>query len=386
MIALRPATARILATHTMLPPIRHSAADVEQAFMQWLSGQDRDLRVRAQRILRNGGVDGRHSFLPLHDIFAPRSLESAMALYRQHAVELGTRALAEGLAKAGVAPDEVDILITTSCTGYMIPSADAYMSERLGMRSDLLRVPITEMGCAAGASALMYAAQMLRGTDDAVAAIVNIEFPTNTMRIADFTLENIVATALFSDGIGCTVLRSGEGPARATIRDWRTHQVERTTHILGYELTDAGFRMNLDESLPDVIASHFGRATYALLAPHGLALSDIEHFVIHPGGVRILDRLQELLAPHGGSVERSRAVMRRFGNMSSSTVTFILDELLSTAPGATPAQGTALLASFGPGFGAHQLLLDVHAPAARPARAAATTGATAARTTVEAIR
>ncbi len=364
MIAIRPSTIGILATHTLLPPLRHSAAAVEEAFMEWLSGQDRDLRTRALRILRNGGVDGRHSMLPLREIFAPRSLEDSMRVYRESAVELGTRALEEGLAKAGIAADEVDILITTSCTGYMIPSADAYMAERLGMRSDLLRVPITEMGCAAGASALMYAAQMLRGTDDAVAAIVNIEFPTNTMRVADFSLENIVATALFSDGIGCTVLRSGDGPARATIRDWRTHQVERTTHILGYELTDAGFRMNLDESLPEIIAAHFARATTALLAPHGIDLADLEHFVIHPGGVRILDRLQELLAPYGGSVERSRTVMRRFGNMSSSTVTFILDSLLETAPGAAPSQGPALLASFGPGFGAHQLLLDLHAPIA----------------------
>jgi alkylresorcinol/alkylpyrone synthase len=362
MIAIRPSTIGILATHTLLPPQRHSAAEVEEAFMEWLSGQDRDLRIRALRILRNAGVDGRHSMLPLREIFAHRSLEDAMRVYRESAVELGTRALDEGLAKAGIAADEVDILITTSCTGYMIPSADAYMAERLGMRCDLLRVPITEMGCAAGASALMYAAQMLRGTDDAVAAIVNIEFPTNTMRIADFSLENIVATALFSDGIGCTVLRSGDGPARASIRDWRTHQVERTTHILGYELTDAGFRMNLDESLPDIIAAHFARATTALLEPHGLAISDLEHFVIHPGGVRILDRLQELLAPHGGSVERSRSVMRRFGNMSSSTVTFILDSLLETAPGESPTTGPALLASFGPGFGAHEVLLDLHGP------------------------
>jgi alkylresorcinol/alkylpyrone synthase len=371
MIAIRPANVRILATHTLLPPLRHSAAEVELAFLEWLAGQDRDLRVRAQRILRNGGVDGRHSFLPLREIFAPRSLESAMTQYRAHAVELGTRALSEGLAKAGVAPGDVDILITTSCTGYMIPSADAYMAERLGMRSDLLRVPITEMGCAAGASALMYAAQMLRGTDDAVAAIVNIEFPTNTMRIADFSLENIVATALFSDGVGCTVLHSGEGPACATIRDWRTHQVERTTHILGYELTDAGFRMNLDESLPEIIGAHFGRATESLLAPHGLTLADIRHFVIHPGGVRILDRLQELLAPHGGSVERSRETMRRYGNMSSSTVTFILDSLLSAVRQGQSAQGPALLASFGPGFGAHQLLLDVHAPPAPASGASA---------------
>lgn len=359
MIVHRPSTVRILSTHTLVPPVRHSAEEVERAFMDWLSGQDRELRVRAQRILRNAGVDGRNSFLPLREIFTPRPLEDAMALYRTHAVELGTRALEQGLHDAGIDPAEVDILVTTSCTGYMIPSVDAYMAERLGMRSDLLRVPVTEMGCAAGASALMYAAQMLRGTEGATAACVNVEFPTNTMRTGDFSLENIVATALFSDGIACTVLRSGDGPARATVRDWRTHQVGKTTHVLGYNLTGEGFRMNLDESLPEIIAANFGKATDALLASHGLSLSDIAHFVIHPGGVRILDRLQELLAPHGGSVARSREVMRRFGNMSSSTVTFILDALLKDAP----APGTALLASFGPGFGAHQLLLDIPAPA-----------------------
>lgn len=345
----------ILATATLLPPVRHSAEEVEAAFAEWLAGQDRDLRVRAMRILRNSDVDGRHSFLALDEIFAPRALGRAMRDYREHAVELGTQALAAGLRAAGVEPAEVDVLITTSCTGYMIPSADAIIAERLGMRTDLLRVPVTEMGCAAGASALMYAARMLGGLDGGVAATLNIEFPTNTMRTDDFSLGNIVATALFSDGIGCTVLAVGRGHGRAAIRAARTHQVPGTTGLLGYQLAEDGFRMNLDESLPEVIAANFGAAAAGLLEPHGLALADIRHFVIHPGGVRILDRLQETLAPHGGSVERSRKVMRRFGNMSSATVTFILDDLLRDRP----APGPALLVSFGPGFGAHQLLLDL---------------------------
>lgn len=357
MIASSRRGASILATSTLLPPVRHSAEDVERAFAEWLSGQDRDLRVRAMRILRNADVDGRHSILTIPEIFRPRSLGESMRAYRGNAVELGTQALAAGLAAAGVEPRDVDILVTTSCTGYMIPSADAIIAERLGMRTDLLRLPVTEMGCAAGASALMYAARMLSGHDRGIAATLNIEFPTNTMRIDDFSLGNIVATALFSDGIGCTVLAAGAGHGRATVRDWRTHQVPGTSGLLGYQLAEDGFRMNLDESLPEVIAANFGPATDGLLAPHGLGLRDLRHLVIHPGGVRILDRLQEVVAPHGGSVERSRTVMRRLGNMSSATVTFILDDLLRERP----APGPALLVSFGPGFGAHQLLLDVHA-------------------------
>jgi predicted naringenin-chalcone synthase len=346
----------ILSVQSLLPPVRHEKGDVEEAFMGWLAGQDRAVRIRARRILQNAGVDGRHSFLTLDEIFTPCSLTASTLRYREHAIELGTQVLREGLEKANVAPDEVDVLITTSCTGYMIPSVDAYMAERLGMRSNLLRVPVTEMGCAAGATALIYAARMLEGRSGGVAAVVNIEFPTNTMQLNDYSMDNIVATALFSDGLGCTVIRQGGERGRATIEDYATHQVLHTTHVLGYQLTDRGFRMNLDQSLPDIIAANFHRATAGLLTGSELTLRDVRHFVIHPGGVKILDRIQELLEPHGGNVSRSRDVMRRYGNMSSSTVTFILESLLSS----DPAPGPALMMSFGPGFGAHQLLLAIH--------------------------
>jgi predicted naringenin-chalcone synthase len=346
----------VVSVHTLLPPVRHENGAVEDAFMRWVGGQGPDVRTKARRILRNAGVDGRHSFLTLEEIFTPCSLTDSMTRYRRSAVELGTEVLREGLEKAEVEPDEVDVLLTTSCTGYMIPSVDAHMAERLGMRSDLLRLPVTEMGCAAGASALIYAAKMLRGQPGGIAAIVNVEFPTNTIQLGDFSFDNIVATALFSDGLGCTVLRQGGPRGLASVADCLTHRVLDTTHVLGYQLTDRGFRMDLDQSVPEVIAEHFHRATAGLLARNGLTLRDIEHFVIHPGGVKILDRIQELLDPHGGDVSRSREVMRRCGNMSSSTVTFILESLLASRP----SPGPALMMSFGPGFEAHQVLLAIH--------------------------
>ena len=356
MITWNQPALEVLAVHTELPPLRHEPDAVEAAFMEWLAPQPRGVQSKARHILRNAGVDGRHSFLTLDEIFAPCPLTQSIERYAEHAVELGTRALRTALARAEIAPTEVDILITTSCTGYMIPSVDAYMAQRLGMRPDLLRLPVTEMGCAAGASALTYAEQMLRGCEHGTVAVVNIEFPTNTMQHDDFSFDNIVATALFSDGIGATVLRRGGDRGLASIRDYGSHQVLDTTHVLGYQLTDHGFRMNLDSSLPDIIAEHFHDATSDLLVRNGLTLDDIAHYVVHPGGVKILDRIQEILAPHGGDLHHSRDVMRRFGNMSSSTVTFILDALLQSRPD----PGPALMMSFGPGFGAHQLLLQIH--------------------------
>jgi predicted naringenin-chalcone synthase len=324
--------------------------------MNWLAGRDRATRAKARRILHHAGVDGRHSFLSLEEIFTPCSLTESTRRYREHAVELGIEVLRRGLELAHVEPGEVDMLITTSCTGYMIPSVDAYMAERLGMRSNLLRLPVTEMGCAAGASALIYATHMLQHRPGGVAAVVNIEFPTNTMQLEDFSFDNIVATALFSDGLACCLLRNDGEPGRVAIHDTATHRIFDTTDVLGYRLTDSGLSMHLDESLPEVIAQHFHAAIADLLSRHELNLDDIAHFVVHPGGVKILDRLQSLLDPYGGSVQRSRDVMRRFGNMSSSTVAFILEALLADAP----APGRALLMSFGPGFEAHQLLLQIN--------------------------
>ena len=111
----------------------------------------------------------------------------------------------------------------------------------------------------------------------------------------------------------------------------------------------------LDPTLPDVISRHFDAATAALLGAHGLSLGDIEHFAIHPGGVKIIDRIEELLARSGKDARLSRETMRDCGNMSSSTVIVILERLLAS----DPAPGRALLMSFGPGFGAHQILLTI---------------------------
>lgn len=346
----------ILSINTALPPNRYTADEMESAYTRWLSTQDKSIQVKGRRILRNADVKHRHSFLTLEEVFSPRDLTSSTRRYREAMIEHGTRALREGLELSGVRPDEVDILITTSCTGYMIPSVDAYMADELNMRPDLIRLPVTEMGCAAGASALIYASKMLEGRPGAVAAVVNIEFPTNTMQHDDYSMDNIVGTALFSDGIACTILRQGGDSGIATINDCAMHQVENSTEILGYQLTSTGLLMNLDVSLPEVIGKNFELATNGLLNRNGLCLRDINHFVVHPGGIKILDQIQSILDNHGGDVRRSRQIMRDYGNMSSATVMFILKSLLEN----DPKPGNALLMSFGPGFGAHQLLLSIN--------------------------
>ncbi len=343
----------ITAVKSLMPPHRYTAEQAESAFMMWLADRPEAERARAKRVLRNTAVEARHSCLTIDEIFTPVSLTESSRRYRVHAVELGTRLLTETLDSAGISPREVDVLITTSCTGFMIPSVDAHMAQRLGMRPDVLRLPVTQMGCAAGASALMYAGEMLTSRPGSTAAIVNIELPTNTMQLDDYSIDNIVASALFADGLACTIVRSGGPPGPARILGWGTHHVPDSLELLGYQLTSGGFLMNLDPTLPEVVADHFEAAARSLLSRYGLGVADLRHFIVHPGGVKILDRIEAILAKHGKDAGHSRATMRRCGNMSSTTVSVILEQLLASQPEA----GHGMLMSFGPGFGAHQLLL-----------------------------
>lgn len=345
----------IVAVRTLLPPNQFGEMEVEEAFMRWLAPRPEAERIKAKRVLRNSGVRTRRSCLTMEQIFTPCSLTESSRRYRRNAIDLGVQLLGETLEAAGIRPRDLDLLITTSCTGFMIPSVDAHMANHFGMRSDLLRLPVTQMGCAAGASALMYASEMLRHRPDGVAAVVNIELPTNTMQLEDFSMDNIVSSVLFSDGLACTILRHGGEPAVAQIEAWSTHQVTDSLDLLGYNLTSGGFLMTLDATLPDVIAEHFEAATQSLLAHRGLSLTDLEHLVIHPGGVKILDRIDTILARCGHDTRLSRETMSANGNMSSATVIAILERLLAS----DPKPGRALLMSFGPGFGAHQLLLNV---------------------------
>lgn len=335
----------IVAVESLLPPRRFERDEVEAAFMRWLAPRPEEERIRAKRILRNSGVETRHSCLTMEEIFSPCDLTESSRRYRHNAVELGVQLLGETLERAGIAPREVDVLITTSCTGFMIPSVDAHMAERLGMRSDLIRLPVTQMGCAAGASGLMYASEMLRGRPGGVAAVVNIELPTNTMQLDSFAVDNVVASALFSDGLACTLLRHGGEPGVARIEGWSTHQVADSLDLIGYDLTSGGFLMHLDPALPEVIGEHFDAATRSLLSKRGLTLSDIEHFVVHPGGIRILDRIDAILAGVGRDARHSRETMRDCGNMSSSTVIVILERMLASRRAGRGQAATAMPAA-----------------------------------------
>jgi len=342
---------------TLLPEHLFTFEDALPYYKKWLSAQSPSFQSKALAIFENAAIERKHTIAPGEVLFAPRTFEASNDLYREQAVPLCAALLEQALAKAGIAPREVDYLITTSCTGFMIPSVDAYLVNLLGLRPDVVRLPVTEIGCAAGAAGLIYADSLLKGRPGGCAVVLSFEFPSNTIQLGNWSWDNVVGTALFADGLACAVLQNRETPTdqpRPMIVDAQMVQIPDTTHILGYNITQGGLTMTLDKTLPKVIEAHFENILLPFLAANGLKPEEVDHFLIHPGGIKIINAVEQVLATYGKNAAESRRIMTQHGNMSSATILFILESVMAQAQ---PPGHTAYVLSFGPGFSADQVLL-----------------------------
>ena len=303
----------------------------------------------------NALVQRRFSVLPLEQLCVSRSLSETMALYRENAIALGRRAAADCLTASGVSARAVDLIITVSCTGFMIPSLDAYLAQDLGFRPDVRRLPITELGCGAGAAALGRAHDFLCGHPEAHVLIVAVELPTLSFQRNDASTAQLVSTALFGDGAAAVLLTGRPSGSGVTVLDAETHLFPDTLNLLGFDLHDDGLHVVLAKELPDTLRTAFGAVVERLLARSGIARADVECCVFHPGGTRILLAIEEALGLDRTRTQPSWDVLREYGNMSSAAVLFVLERCmkqLRPRPGAC-----GLLGAFGPGLSADLCLL-----------------------------
>jgi predicted naringenin-chalcone synthase len=237
----------------------------------------------------------------------------------------------------------------------MIPSVDAYLINQLKMRRDIVRLPVTEMGCAAGVSALIYANSFLRSNPGKTAAIVAVESPMSTFQTGDFSMANMVSAAIFGDGAACAIVGFNDAEVGPVILDTDMYHFYDETDLMGFRLRNTGFEMVLDPNVPERIREQFREILFPFLDRNGLAISDIDHLIFHPGGKKIIQMVESIFDELGKDLSRTRAVLRDYGNMSSATVLFVLDQFLRD--GVKPGERGVML-SFGPGFSAQMVLLQ----------------------------
>lgn len=315
----------------------------------------RDRMDAVMAIFDGTRVEHRWSALPLDEIGRARPLTETMELYRTEAIRLGRRVASDCLERARVAATEIDLIITVSCTGVIIPSLDAYLANDLGLRSDIRRLPITELGCHAGAAAMIHARDFILGHPEANVLVVSVELPTLSFQGGDPSLANLVSTAIFGDGAAAVLVTGRDAPG-ARILGTQSHLFPRTIDALGFDLKDDGFHVVLARELPSIVRSELGGLVDRLTARSGLTRQDLSSLVLHPGGRRILETVEDTLALPPEAARVSWEIMRDYGNLSSATVLFVLDEWLQRRR--PPAGAHGLMGAFGPGFSTELLLLE----------------------------
>ena len=337
-----------------LPEFSRKTSEILPFLDVWLSGQDDRFIRKVKKIFEGAAVDKRYSIMSPEEVFSDLSFERRNDIYIREVIKLGKECLSTALGQADWKPKDLDFIITVSCTGIMIPSLDAYLINALGLRQDVVRLPVTEMGCAAGVSGIIYAKNFLKANPGKRAAVVAVESPTATFQLNDFSMANIVSAAIFGDGAACVLLSSDEADQGPEIIAEEMYHFYEAEDMMGFKLTDTGLQMVLNVEVPETIASHFPEIIHPFLLKNGMEISDVDHLIFHPGGKKIIQVVEELFGELGKNIDETKEVLRQYGNMSSATVLYVLQRFME----GNPAPGeTGLMLSFGPGFSAQRILL-----------------------------
>jgi len=279
---------------------------------------------------------------PVDELFQPRSLGSRMRQYEVEAPLLAELAVTRALAAAGTEPTDVDVVISVSCTGYMVPSLEVTLGRRIGLRPDVVRVPLTELGCSGGAAALSLAHRCLLARPGDVVLVVCVELCSLTFDPEDHSLDNLTASLVFGDGAAAAIL-TGRAPG-LELTATRTHLFRDTEGLLGFRLTDSGFQPVLDRRLAVVLERGIGQVVSQFRE------GPLDFYAVHAGGPRIFEAVERALCLGPDALSQSRKVFREYGNLSSASILFVLSALADRT-------GHGLALAFGPGLTLEMLAL-----------------------------
>ena len=346
---------KIISVAKQLPTYYRETNDIIPFVKLWMQDQEERFQRKVIKLFEGAGVDKRYAIMSPEEVFTATSFEEKNNIYAREVVKLAEKSLQKSLVKANLKAKDIDYIITVSCTGIMIPSMDAYLINSLQMKQDIVRLPVTEMGCAAGVSGIIYAKNFLKANPNKRAVVIAVEAPTATFQLSDYSMTNIVSAAIFGDGASSVILSSyleDEGPK---IVDEAMYHFYDATSMMGFNLVNTGLQMILDKEVPQKIADHFPMIINPFLERNQLKIEDIHHLIFHPGGKKIVQTVEDLFGVLGKNIDDTKEVLRMYGNMSSATVLYVLERFMDR----NPAKGEkALMLSFGPGFSAQRILLE----------------------------
>jgi alkylresorcinol/alkylpyrone synthase len=345
----------IASAASAFPKYHYRQEDLLAALIQhW--GPKLDNPEFLKRLHARVGVESRNLALPLQEYLKPMTWGQANNHWIEAATELGEQALCRAINRADVPRSDIGAMFFVSVTGIASPSIDAKLINRMKLSPQLKRVPIFGLGCVAGAAGLARAADYVKAYPDQVAAVISVEICSLTLQREDLSVANLISTGLFGDG-AAAVLVAGEdcdlpGPQ---ILATRSVFYPDSEHVMGWDISEKGFRIVLSREVPEVVHDHLAGDVDAFLADEGLKRSDIGTWILHTGGPKVLAATESALELPKGALDASWYCLRKTGNLSSASVLVVLDEVMTNR---RPAAGTySLLAAMGPGFCSEMVLL-----------------------------
>jgi alkylresorcinol/alkylpyrone synthase len=309
-----------------------------------------------ERFHSRAGVDGRYLARPLADYYEMKTFGDFNRAWVEVADQLGGTALCRAVSQAGITRGEIGALFFVSVTGVASPSIDAILVDRLKLSPQTKRIPIFGLGCVAGAAGIARAADYVKAYPDQVAALVSVELCSLTIQREDLTIANLVSSGLFGDGAAAVLVAGDdfEQPGPEIVAT-RSTFYPGTQDVMGWKISEKGFEIVLSPEVPKVIREHLGPDVDALLAEHDLTRGDIGAWIMHTGGPRVMEAMQDSLGLEAADLAVSWECLRKTGNLSSASVLCVLEQFMTKK---RPAEGTwSILAAMGPGFCSELLLL-----------------------------
>ncbi|MBI3926918.1 MAG: type III polyketide synthase [Armatimonadetes bacterium] len=347
---------RILSTAIGFPPHYYSQEELVRALREVWAQRYFNLE-RLEQLHRNVLVGGRHLALPPEEYLRRTGFGDRNDAWIAVALDLGEEVIRKLLASARLEPGDISALVFTTVTGLAVPSLEARLMNRIAFRSDLKRVPLFGLGCLAGAAGVARVADYLRGHPAEAALLLSVELCSLTIQLEDLSVANLVSSGLFGDGAAAVLMVGSQHPAAAAgpvVVDSRSVFFPDSERVMGWDVCNTGFRVVLGPEVPDY-ALKVGPALESFLEDHGLALSDIDHWIAHPGGPKVIDAMEQALGLGPGALDLSRRSLAEVGNVSSASVLFVLDDFLRTR---RPEEGSyGIMMAMGPAFCAELLLL-----------------------------
>ena len=341
----------LLSLATALPPHIVGQGEAKATARDLFRGR-KALFDRLAGVFDNAGIDRRHTVAPLDWYAGDHGWKERNRVYLEAADALFLEAASKAIDRAGLAPGDIDGVVTVSTTGIATPSLDARNGPSLGLRGDVRRVPVFGLGCAGGVTGLATAARFASAEPGSRWLFVTIETCSISIRLDSDDPAAIVATANFGDGAAAAVVEAGKAGI-ATLTASGERMWPDTLGIMGWRIEDPGFAVVFDRAIPPFIEAELASALDGMLADMGSDRRAIDRFCCHPGGVKVIDAIEAALELPVGTLDIERDVLRDCGNMSAPTVLFVLERMIARG-----LPETVLMAAFGPGFTCAGILLE----------------------------